>query len=312
MASESKAVIYAAMAGNLAVAITKFVAAAMTGSSAMLSEGIHSVVDTGNQVLLLFGMHRARRPPDRDFPFGYGKEVYFWSFVVAILIFAIGAGVSFYEGVVHVMSPEPMSSPLINYIVLGLAILFEGASWLFALHGFRKSKGKWGYVEAVQRGKDPSLFMVLFEDSAAMLGLVVALGGVWLSQVTGNPVFDGVASIVIGLILAGTAVWLAIETKGLLIGESANRRVVDDIRDIVGRHPQVEVVNEVLTMHMGPDFILVNLSVRFNRSMPAERLERVIAELDKNLKQQHDEIKRIFIEAESSLEGSSSAPGEKA
>lgn len=299
MASESKAVIFAAMGGNLLVAVTKFVAAAITGSSAMLSEGIHSVVDTGNQVLLLLGMHRAKRPPSPQFPFGHGKEIYFWSFVVALLIFAIGSGVSLYEGVIHILDPEPMVSPLVNYIVLGLGILFEGVSWAFALNQFRKTKGKWSYVEAVHRAKDPSMFVVVFEDSAALLGLLVALLGVMLSQWTGNPVFDGVASIIIGMILGGTAIWLAVETKGLLIGESANRRVVDGIRDLTAKADGVEGVNEVLTMHMGPHFILVNLSVRFARDATAERIERSIVGLDRVLKEAFPDVKRVFVEAES-------------
>ncbi|WP_280541001.1 cation diffusion facilitator family transporter [Chromohalobacter sp. 11-W] len=296
--AESKPVIYAAMGGNLLIAITKFVAAAFTGSSAMLSEGIHSVVDTGNQVLLLLGMKRASRPPSEQFPFGHGKEVYFWSFVVAILIFAVGAGVSIYEGIQHILHPEPMTSPLINYIVLGLGILFEGASWAFALNAFRKTKGKWSYVQAVRRGKDPSMFVVVFEDSAALLGLIVALVGIALSQATGNPVFDGIASVVIGFVLGGTAIWLAAETKGLLIGESANRDVVETIRQLAGQADGVEAVNEVLTMHMGPDFILVTLSIRFQRGLPAERIERAIAELDRAIKAEESMVKRVFVEAE--------------
>ncbi|MGQ7243107.1 cation diffusion facilitator family transporter [Salinicola sp. V024] len=296
--AESKPVIYAAMGGNLLIAISKFVAAAMTGSSAMLSEGIHSVVDTGNQVLLLFGMHRAKQPPSPQFPFGHGKEVYFWSFVVALLIFAVGSGVSLYEGVIHILHPEPIESPLINYIVLGLGILFEGASWAFALNEFRKTKGKWSYVEAVHRGKDPSMFVVLFEDSAALLGLLVAMAGVALSQWTGILIFDGIASVVIGLILGGTAIWLAMETKGLLIGESANSNVVENIRQLAAEADGVEGVNEVLTMHMGPNFILVNLSVRFARGTPAERIERTIAKLDGEIKQKHESVKRVFVEAE--------------
>lgn len=296
--AESKPVIYAAMGGNLLIAITKFVAAAFTGSSAMLSEGIHSVVDTGNQVLLLLGMKRASRPPSEQFPFGHGKEVYFWSFVVAILIFAVGAGVSIYEGIQHILHPEPMTSPLVNYIVLGLGILFEGASWAFALNAFRKTKGKWSYVQAVRRGKDPSMFVVVFEDSAALLGLIVALVGIALSQATGNPIFDGIASVVIGFVLGGTAIWLAAETKGLLIGESANRDVVETIRQLAGQADGVEAVNEVLTMHMGPDFILATLSIRFQRGLPAERIERAIAELDRAIKAEESMVKRVFVEAE--------------
>jgi cation diffusion facilitator family transporter len=299
MASDSKAVIYAALIGNSLIAITKFVAATMTGSSAMLSEGIHSVVDTGNQVLLLWGLKQSKRPADERYPFGHGKELYFWSFVVAILIFAVGAGVSIYEGVHHIAAPEPIENALVNYVVLALAMIFEGAAWYFALTAFKKVKGKWGYIEAVQRGKDPSMFVVLFEDSAAMLGLALAFVGVLLTQVTGNVLFDGVASILIGLILAGTAIWLAYETKSLLIGERANLHVIAGIKQIVANHPVVNHVNEALTMHMGPDFILLNLSVDFRDEAAAPEIERAVAKIDAEIKRTYPEVKRIFIEAES-------------
>jgi len=243
-------------------------------------------------------MRRAKLPPDERFPFGHGKEIYFWSFVVAILIFAVGAGISIYEGIQHILQPAEINNPVINYIVLGLAIVFEGTAWAFALNEFRKTKGKWGFIEAVQRGKDPTLFVVLFEDSAAMLGLVVALLGVYLSQATGIAQFDGIASVIIGLILGGTAVWLAVETKGLLIGESANQRVVDGIRTIVQGFREVNHVNEVLTMHMGPDFILLNLSIDFPDDLPASDLELVIAKLDRQIKQAYPNVQRVFIEAE--------------
>ncbi|MCU7804583.1 MAG: cation diffusion facilitator family transporter [Candidatus Thiodiazotropha sp. (ex Lucinoma borealis)] len=298
MASGSKKVIFAALIGNSLISITKFVAASITGSSAMLSEGIHSLVDTGNQGLLLYGIARSKKPADEDFPFGHGKEIYFWSFIVAILIFALGGGISIYEGIKQVQHPEPMSSPLVNYIVLGLAIVFEGAAWLFAFREFSRAKGKWGYVEAIQRAKDPSIFVVLFEDTAAMLGLVVAFAGIALTQLTGILVFDGIASIIIGLILVGTAVWLAYETKSLLIGESANPVVVQGIRELVSSKASIECVNEVLTMHMGPDFILANLSVDFRDSITADEVERTIGEMDGSIKEQFPQVKRIFIEAE--------------
>ena len=298
MSGSSKKVIYAALAGNALIAITKFVAATITGSSAMLSEGIHSLVDTGNQVLLLYGMKRASKPADKQFPFGHGKEIYFWSFVVAILIFAVGAGVSLYQGIHHIQHPQVIQNPMVNYVVLGLAMIFEGAAWYFALTEFTKAKGKWGYIEAVQRGKDPTMFVVLFEDSAAMLGLVVAFLGIWLSQTTGILYFDGIASVIIGLILGGTAIWLAYETKGLLIGESANTRIVEGIRALVQGSDGVEQLNEVLTMHMGPDFILVNLSVDFRDAIVAADLESLIAGLDAAIKKQFPAVKRVFIEAE--------------
>jgi len=298
MSASSKKVIYAALVGNTLVALTKFVAAAFTGSSAMLSEGIHYVVDTGNQLLLLLGLHKAKKPACERFPFGHGKEVYFWSFVVALLIFAVGSGVSLYEGFHHILHPTPIKQPYINYIVLALAMLFEGAALHFALTEFTKTKGKWSYLEAVRKGKDPTTFVVLFEDSAATLGLLVAFLGVFLTQVTGQLIWDGLASVVIGLILGGTAIWLAYETKGLLIGESANVKVVEDIRRIVADYPQVNYLNEVLTLHMGPSYILVNLSIDFHDQIKADELENVIAQLDTQIKQTWPTIKRVFIEAE--------------
>ena len=298
MASGSKTVIYTALAGNTLIALTKFIAAAYTGSSAMLSEGIHSLVDTGNQALLLHGLKQSSKPADADFPFGHGKEVYFWSFVVAILIFALGGGVSIYEGIHHLRDPQAISSPLVNYTVLALALAFEGGAWFIALREFGRSKGKGGYIEAIRRAKDPSVFVVLFEDSAAMLGLVVAFAGIVLSQATGVLYFDGAASVVIGLILIGTAAWLAHETKGLLIGESAHRPVVDGIREILQRDAIVEHVNEVLTMHMGPEFILVNVSVDFSGNASADEVEDAIARMTVLIKQRYPQVKRIFIEAE--------------
>ncbi len=299
MSTSSKKVIYAALAGNGLIAVTKFFAATLTGSSAMFSEGIHSVVDTGNQVLLLHGIRKARKPPSDRFPFGHGKEIYFWSFAVAILIFAVGSGVSLYEGIIHSITPQPVSNPTVNYIVLCLAMLFEGMAWYFALTEFTKAKGKWGYIEAVQRGKDPTLFVVLFEDSAAMLGIVVAFLGVLLVDLTGILIFDGIASIIIGLILGGTAIWLAYETKGLLIGESANEMVIKGIREIILKYDGIDNINEVLTMHMGPDFILVNVSIDFKDDIPAGDLEKIIARMDTQIKESFPTVKRIFVEAES-------------
>ncbi|MDX1439786.1 MAG: cation diffusion facilitator family transporter [Rubricoccaceae bacterium] len=298
MASSSKKVIWAALIGNLLIAITKFVAATLTRSSAMFSEGIHSAVDTGNQVLLLLGLKRSKRPADSRFPFGHGKEVYFWSFIVAILIFAVGAGISIYEGIESILHPHAVENPTINYIVLGLAMIFEGVAWYIAYKTFNRARGKWGYLEAVHRGKDPTLFVVLFEDTAAMLGLIVAFVGILLSQITGLLWLDGAASIGIGLILGITAIWLAYETKGLLIGESANMRVVDGIRDLAQSFTEIENVNEVLTMHMGPEFILVNVSVEFQDDIRATTVEKTVAHLDRLIKEKFEHVKRVFIEAE--------------
>ena len=308
LAGSSKKVIIAALIGNSLIAITKFAAAAITRSSAMLSEGIHSLVDTGNQILLLYGLKRSKRPADAEFPFGHGKELYFWSFVVAILIFAVGAGISIYEGVRHILHPEPIENPHVNYIVLGLAMLFEGGAWILAWIEFDKHRGRKPRLRAIHEGKDPSMFVVLFEDSAAMLGLVVAFIGILLADRTGILFFDGAASIVIGLILGATAMWLAYETKSLLIGESADPEVVACIRDIAASQARIEHVNEVLTMHMGPEYILVNVSVDFVDSASAEEVEDVIAAIDRELKQEIPLVKRVFIEAEPRSAAKRSAP----
>ena len=263
----------------------------------MFSEGIHSVVDTGNQVLLLYGLKQARKPADENFPFGHGKEIYFWSFIVAILIFAVGAGISIYEGLHRLTDPQPLENLLINYVVLSLALLFEGGAWLFALKEFGKVKGKMGYLEAVQRGKDPSMFVVLFEDSAAMLGLMIAFLATVLTQVTGNLYLDGIASVLIGLVLAGTAIWLAVETKSLLIGEGANIEVVEGIKKLAVGFANIDHVNEVLTMHMGPEFILVNISVEFTDESNATEIENTVAQLDAAIKSNFENVQRVFVEA---------------
>lgn len=298
MASGSKKVIFAALIGNSLIAATKYVAAAITGSSAMLSEGIHSTVDTGNQLLLLLGLKKAKKPADKEFPFGYGKEIYFWSFIVAIMIFGVGAGISIYEGIHSLLDPHAIDNVMVNYIVLGLSMIFEGFSWYFAWVEFNKMRDGQGLFEAVHKEKDPTTFVVLFEDTAAMSGLIVAFLGVALSEWTGIFAFDGIASILIGVILAVTAGWLAYETKGLLIGESADLQIVTAIHEIAATHRSIEYVNEALTMHMGPNFILLNLSVDFNDDLKAEEIETTIQNISKKIKSKFPSIKRIFIEAE--------------
>jgi len=293
----SRKTVYAALAANLLIALTKFVAASFTGSSAMWSEGVHSLVDSGNQALLLYGMRRAQRPADARFPFGYGKEIYFWTFVVALLVFATGAVLSFYEGWRHLREPGELANPIVNYVVLAIAVAVEGSSWLVAFRQFGRMRGERGVVEAVRRGKDPTVIAVLFEDSAALAGLVVAAIGVALYHYTGNAAFDAAASIVIGVILAGTAGWLALETKGLLIGESANREVVAEIRRLASRYPEVEHVNEVLTMHVGPDYIFAAVSLNIACDVPRTRAHAVMDELDAMIKKTDRRLKRVFIES---------------
>jgi cation diffusion facilitator family transporter len=293
-----KKVVYAALIGNCFVAVTKLVAALTTASSAMLSEAIHSLVDTGDQFLILYGLRRAKMPADERFPFGHGKEIYFWSFIVAIQVFGVGAGLSIYQGIHRLTAPRPILNPAVNYVVIILSMALEGASWYISLKEFSKVKGKRDYIEAVQRSKDPSTFVVLLEDSAALLGLVIAFAGIYLSYTTGNPRFDAEASIIIGLILAATATLLAYETKGLLIGESANREVVKGIRDIAESRKEIQHVNEILTMHMGPDFVLVNISVDFTDPASANEIEKAVAGLDREIKRAYPQVKRVFIEAE--------------
>jgi cation diffusion facilitator family transporter len=297
---ETKRVIVAAMIANLLIAATKFFAAWWTGSSAMLSEGVHSVVDTGDQVLLLYGTYRATRPPDPQFPFGHGKEVYFWSFVVAILIFSLGAGISLYEGIIHLLNPRLMENPLTNYLVIGCAIIFEGISWRISIGELRRVKRpRIGYLKAIRQGKDPSLFVVVMEDTAAILGLVAALAGVFLTEMTGSPAFDGGASIVIGIILGLTAIFLARETKGLLMGETAGPEVVEAITRIARGGEGVEHVNEVLTLHMGPEFIVATVSLDFADTTPAGEVERAILELKQAIRNQVPDVKKVVIEAQS-------------
>lgn len=291
----SKMVIYAALAGNLAIALTKFAAAFFTGSSAMLSEGVHSLVDTGNGGLLLYGMHRAARPADRTHPLGHGRELYFWSFIVALLVFALGAGVSFYEGIVHIMAPEPVANVKVNYAVLGLSFLFEGSSWMVALKEFRREKGTQSWLQAVQSSKDPSVYTVLFEDSAALLGLIVAFAGILAAELLGMPELDGAASIGIALILGATAIFLARESKGLLIGEPASLEVQRQVLAIAQQDPAVQRANGVLTVHMGPQEIVAGLSIEFEDHLAAPEIEACVERLEARLKKEMPEITRLFV-----------------
>ncbi|WP_296746815.1 cation diffusion facilitator family transporter [Mesorhizobium sp.] len=297
--SGSKRVIYTALAGNLAIALTKFAAALFTGSSAMLSEGVHSLVDTGNGGLLLYGMHRAARPPDRTHPLGHGRELYFWSFIVALLVFALGAGVSFYEGIIHIMAPEPVANAKINYIVLGLSFLFEGSSWLVALKEFRQQKGRQGWFEAVRRSKDPSVYTVLFEDSAALLGLIVAFAGILASELLGIPELDGVGSIGIAIILGTTAIFLARESKGLLLGEPASPAVQKQVLAIAEQDPAVQRANGILSVHIGPEEIVAGLSIEFEDHLTAPEIEACIERLEARLSEDMPEIARLFVKPQS-------------
>jgi len=299
MKGSAKKVLLAAMAANLLIATIKFLAAWFTGSSAILSEGIHSLVDTGNQILMIHGQHRAALPADEEFPFGHGKEIYFWSFVVSILVFSVGAGLSLFEGISHLIHPNEIQNIRINYLIIAFALLFEGISWVISVREFAKEKApQHSFLQAIRKGKDPTLFLVVLEDSAALLGLLVALAGIFLASQTGVPHFDGAASVIIGLILGGTAIVIALETKGLLVGEAALKEVVQAIREIVTGGEHVEHVNEVLTLHMGPEYIVATISLDFVDEVPAGEIERTVQVLELEIRRRVPEVKKVFIEAE--------------
>jgi cation diffusion facilitator family transporter len=294
-ASGSRLVVYAALISNLLVALAKAVAAWLTGSSAMASEAIHSFVDTLNEVLLLYGIRRARQRPDPEHPLGYGRELYFWSFIVALLVFALGAVVSVTQGVSHILHPELIRNPLVNYLVLGLAFLLEGGSWVYSLRQFRIAKGKLGYYEAFHRSKDPPSFMVLFEDSAALLGILTAVIGTALAVQFKQPAWDGAASIVIGVILGATSILLARESKSLLIGERADPRLTKSIVAIAEAEPMITSANGLLTVQLAPDQVVAALSLEFNDGLETSQIEEQVAALENKIRARHPEIVALFV-----------------
>lgn len=299
MKTNSSTAIYAAIAGNFALTVTKFVVAAITGSAAMLSEGIHSLVDTGNGGLLLLGVRLSKRPPDKDHPFGHGLELYFWAVIVALLIFGIGGGMSAYEGIVHILNPREINEYFWIYVVLGCGVLFEGISWVFAVRTFLKAKGERGVWETIHNTKDPTIFAVLLEDSAALVGLVIAFAGIGLGQWLENPYFDGLASILIGLILMGVATILAWESKTLLIGEGADPKMVSEIQAMVERDPEVQNAKRPLTMHFGPRDVLVNLDVQFRSDLTGAEIELAVDRLERQIRTRFPVVQRIFLETRS-------------
>jgi cation diffusion facilitator family transporter len=287
--------IYAALAGNCLVAITKFIAGGWTGSSAMLAEGVHSLVDTGNQLLLLYGLRQAERRPSADHPLGHGRELYFWSFIVALLIFSVGAGVAVLEGFLRLLNSRPIEDAHVNYIVLGLAFLFEGSTWWIAVRSVDEEKGSGGYFEAFQRSRDPTSFMVLFEDSAALLGILIAFLGTWAAVTFRLPMLDGVASILIGVLLAVVAIILATETKSLLIGEPALPEVEQSIKRLAVADPCISRVNGVITVHLAPNQILATLSLEFDDSLTTPAIEAKVEELEDRVRAAHPAIVALFI-----------------
>ena len=296
---ETKTAVVAAIAGNLTIAATKFIAGVMTGSSAMLAEGIHSLVDTGNGALLLLGLRMSRKPPDDDHPFGHGKELYFWTLIVAILIFAVGGGMSFYEGVVHILHPSLIADPTWNYVVLGIAFTFEAMVWSVAWKVFRNQRKGRTVFQTIESSKDPTTYTVLLEDSVALLGIVIAFAGILLARWFGNPYFDGAASITIGVLLASVAIFLASQSKGLLIGEGMGREMLNGIQAIAKADPAVELTKRPLTMYFGPHEVLVALDVQFHAGLSAGEVTAAIDRIERLIKADYPDVSRIYIEAES-------------
>lgn len=295
MAKGNVAVVYAGLAANIVVAIAKFVAAGITQSSAMLSEAIHSLVDSINEVVMLYGMSRASRPADAKHPLGHGRELYFWSFVVSVLIFSLGAGVSVYEGVRHILDPHPIERPLVSYAVLVFAAVVEGVSWRMAFREFRKRKGDLGYFEAAQKTKDPTTLTVFLEDSAALIGIAFALLGTAATQIFDQPAFDGMASIAIGLLLAVVAIFLATETKQLLIGESARGDVVASVRGAAAASEGVVQVNGLFTIQLSPRQVVVALSVEFNDALRVPQIEAAVEDIEARVRKARPEVMMVLV-----------------
>ncbi len=296
MASGSKLAIYGAITANMAIAVAKFIASFITGSSAMLSEGIHSIVDSTNGLLLLYGIKRSKTPADLKHPFGYGKEIYFWSFIVALLIFALGGGIAIYEGILHIIKPEPIDNVKINYIVLGAAILFEGASLIVALREFSGSVSLKGILRRIRKSKDAAGFAIIIEDLGAITGLVVALIGVFIGDYFNYPYADGAASIIIGLILTGMAVVLATETKGLLLGESLRQHEVAQIEEILKRHPGIVEHGIIKSIHFGPESVLVGIDIEFDNKYTTDELEAEIVIIESEIRSILPHVDKVYLE----------------
>lgn len=299
MAQETKTAIVAAILGNLAIAATKFFAAVFSGSSAMLSEAIHSLVDTGNGALILLGIRNSRKPPDREHPFGHGRELYFWTLMVGVLIFGVGGGMSVYEGLTHLTSPTPIEDAKWSYIVLGLSAVFESITWYFGWKAFSKERRGRGVIEVIHNTKDPTSFSVLLEDSAALLGLAVALLGIFLSKSLNQPYFDAGASIVIGMLLCTIAIVMVHESRGLLIGEGVDHKTLKNLRAIVEADEDVAHVQHLHTIYQGPRSVLLVIELRFHDSISAVDVRKAVRRLEANIQARCPEIKYVFFGAES-------------
>ena len=303
MAGSSKVAIYGAIAANSAIAVCKFFAAFFTGSSAMLSEGIQSLVDTGNGVLLLFGIKLSKRPPDDKHPFGYGNEIFFWSFVVAIMIFALGGGIALYEGIQHVLHPRALENVQWNYVVLILAMVFEGSALHVALKQFKTTRRGRPFFRALRESKDSATIAIVVEDSAALMGLAIALVSVFLGQVTGWVYWDGIGSIMIGLLLVSVSYFFAVECKALLVGEGLGAENLDKISQILESDPRIAAHRRPLSLYFGPEEVLVNLDVHFIDGLSSDEIEETIDRVEIGIKATVPKVNRIYIEADTIRRG---------
>lgn len=291
--------IVSAIAGNLLIAVMKFTAAFFTGSSAMLSEGIHSAVDTGNGLLMMFGVYKSRKPPDDEHPFGHGRELYFWSLIVAVSIFALGGGVTIYEGILHILKPAAIQYAGWSYVLLAAAFVFESISWGFGWRAFSRSRDGRPIIEAMHVSKDPTTFAVMLEDTVALTGLVIAFIGIFISSYFNLAVFDGIASVLIGLLMCLAALFLGYESKGLLIGEAVDSETLKAIRKIAESEPGVEKALKILSIHIGPEDVAVTLELRFEDGIDAPTLRIAIRRIEQNIKARYPEITGLYYEAES-------------
>lgn len=296
---ETRASVIAAISGNLAIAVTKFVAAGFSGSAAMLSEAVHSLVDTGNGGLMLYGMHRSRKPPDPEHPFGYGHELYFWTLVVGILVFALGGGISIVTGIQHLLQPRMPENTGWTYGVLACAFVFEGISWVYGLKAFQRERRGRGVVETIRITKDPATFAVVLEDSAALVGLAFAFAGIWLSERLGEPWIDGACSVSIGALLCLVSLVMVFESKGLLVGEGMERRTLDQLREIVGADPAVESVDKLTTMYLGPDDVILAIELRFRAHTRSLEIRRAIARVKRQIQERYPRIRHILLDTAS-------------
>jgi len=293
----SKTPIYTALGANLLIAITKLTAAVFTGSSAMVSEGIHSLVDTSNEVLLLLGISKSKKPADENRPFGYGKELYFWSFVVSLLFFALGGGFSIYEGIEHLMNPQEVRNPIVNYVVLGIAFIFDGISFITAMKEFKRQRGNVPFWEAVHVSKDPSTFVVLFEDAADVIGILIAFTGILLGQLLDNPYIDGIASVMIGLLLTAVAILLVRESRSLLMGESASVEELEEIIALTEKGSNVEQVISHQSMYLAPEEVILVLKVRFKSRVDVDDVTASVVELRERIQERFPHFKQVYVEA---------------